>query len=118
MDTIKSSAEISYLFSHAARIHTPYLTLLLLPCQHGPSHSDSGRVAFIAGKKLGGAVWRNAAKRRMREICRAVGGPWPGYEVIFLAKARVVSAPYQTVLSACAAALEHSDIAKKAACEE
>lgn len=112
MDIIKSSAEISALFSHAKRIHTSYVTLLVLPQQHGRSHSVNGRVAFIAGKKLGNAVWRNAAKRRMREICRELGGPWNGYDVGFLAKSRIRSASYDTVLSACGDAIARSGMIK------
>ena len=64
-------------------------------------HDLQGRVAFIAGKKLGGAVWRNAAKRRMRAICRDAGGPWTGYEVIFLAKSGLMDASYHAVLDKC-----------------
>ena len=110
MDTIKSSADISSIFSHAKRIHTSYLTLLVVPRQHGRSEDGNGRVAFIAGKKLGGAVWRNSAKRRMREICRALGGPWQGYDVVFLAKGRVTEAAYDDVLAACDAAVRHSEL--------
>lgn len=69
-------------------------------------HDPSGRVAFIAGKKQGNAVWRNAAKRRMREICRASGGPWQGYDVIFLAKSGIMKASYSKVLTACADAVK------------
>ncbi|MCI2240905.1 ribonuclease P protein component [Adlercreutzia faecimuris] len=102
MDTIKSSADISHLFSTGRRQKTPYLTLII---GEGPKeasrHDRPGRVAFIAGKKLGNAVWRNAAKRRMREVCRALGGPWPGYDVIFLAKSSLTDASYSKVLKAC-----------------
>ena len=63
--TIKSSTEVSRLFSQGTRLHTPYLTLIV--AENVQQHDRQGRVAFIAGKKLGNAVWRNAAKRRMRE---------------------------------------------------
>ena len=68
-----------------------------------PEHDLKGRVAFIAGKKLGNAVWRNAAKRRMRAICRDAGGPWAGYEVIFLAKSGLMDTSYHAVLDRCEA---------------
>ena len=101
METIKSKADISDLFSSGKRLRTPYLTLIVLPAKQ---HGLHGRVAFIAGKKQGNAVWRNAAKRRMREVCRAAGGPWEGYDVIFLAKSGIMKASYSKVLSACAEA--------------
>ncbi|HIT46080.1 MAG TPA: ribonuclease P protein component [Candidatus Aphodovivens excrementavium] len=108
MDTIKSSADISTLFAQGKRSHTPYLTLIVL--RNEKQHDPCGRVAFIAGKKLGNAVWRNAAKRRMREICRSNGGPWVGYDVIFLAKSNILKASYSKVHSACASAIEKSEL--------
>ena len=98
METIKSQEDISELFAHGKRLNTPYLTFIVLPSKQ---HDPSGRVAFIAGKKLGNAVWRNAAKRRMREVCRSIGGPWPDYDVIFLAKSCINDASYSKVLTTC-----------------
>lgn len=65
--------------------------------QHGPG----GRVAFIAGKKHGNAVWRNKAKRRMRAICYDIGGPWTGLNVLFIANRKTTQASYSKVLAAC-----------------
>ena len=76
----------------------------------GKQHGPGGRVAFIAGKKLGNAVWRNRAKRRMRALCRDLGGPWEGRDVIFLAKSGLAGATYSKVLSACRNALCHSGL--------
>lgn len=73
-------------------------------------HDLPGRVAFIAGKKLGNAVWRNSAKRRMRALCRDLGGPWPGFDVVFLAKSSLTSATYSKVLNACDKTLQRSSL--------
>ena len=107
METIKSSEDISYLFSHGKRLHTPYLTFIVLPVQQ---HGRKGRVAFIAGKKSGNAVWRNSAKRRMRAICHELGGPFPNLDVIFLAKSGVCRAKYSKVLETCDEALKRAGI--------
>lgn len=107
METIKSKQDISDLFSSGKRIHTPYLTFIVLPKKQ---HGLNGRVAFIAGKKYGNAVWRNAAKRRMREVCRQVGGPWEGNDVVLLAKRNIVSVSYWDVVEACRKALERSHL--------
>lgn len=107
METIKSREDISDLFSNGKRLHTPYLTLIVLPTkQHGPR----GRVAFIAGKKLGNAVWRNGAKRRMRAVCRELGGPWSDLDVVFLAKSGICKCSYSKVLTACDETLKRADI--------
>ena len=87
LETIKSRGDISDLFSCGKRLHTPYLTFIVLPTKQ---HGQQGRVAFIAGKKSGNAVWRNSAKRRMRAVCHELGGPWAGYDVIFLAKSGIM----------------------------
>ena len=73
-------------------------------------HDREGRVAFIAGKKNGNAVWRNRAKRRMRALCRDLGGPWDGYDVIFLAKSSITGASYSKVLSAGDRTLDKSSL--------
>lgn len=110
METITSSTEISQLFSSGKRIKTPYLTLIVGEHAYGKprgdveQHGPSGRVAFIAGKKLGNAVWRNRAKRRMRAVCHDLGGPWPNLDVIFLAKGSLCRVPYDKVLQTCGAA--------------
>lgn len=107
VETIKSSTEISQLFSTGKRLKTPYLTLIVgepfseLNRAEDVQHDRSGRVAFIAGKKLGNAVWRNRAKRRMRAICQDLGGPWPNKDVVFLARSSLCRAPYDKVLKTC-----------------
>lgn len=119
MDTIKSSSEISNLFAVGRRLKTPYLTFIVSEAvkKNGAvrvkQHDLDGRVAFIAGKKLGNAVWRNKAKRRMRALCRDLGGPWEGYDVIFLAKFTLTDANYSKVLKACDKTLSNSFITKR-----
>ncbi len=78
---------------------------------HDTSH---GRVAFIAGKKLGNAVWRNSAKRRMREIAQAYGAPWDGYDVVFLARSPLLKASYSKVNKTCSKALSKAGLVESA----
>ena len=108
MDIIKSSADISFLFQKGRRLGTPYLTLIVM--KKDEQHDLDGRVAFIAGKKLGNAVWRNKAKRRMRGLCRDLNGPFSPYDTIFLAKAKINDAPYDAVLKASRKALQKANI--------
>ena len=76
---------------------TPDVTLLYI--RNEKQHGLNGRVAFIAGKKLGNAVWRNRAKRRMRALCNDLNGPFPGYDTVFLARRSVTEANYEKMLS-------------------
>lgn len=96
LETIKSSTEISQLFAQGKRLNGSYISLLVQPCR--PAHDRSGRVAFIAGKKNGNAVWRSQAKRRMREVARTLGGPWEGFDVVFIAKRATTEQMYSKVL--------------------
>ena len=82
--TIKSSQEIVRVLKEGKRYNHALLTLYILKT---PEYRDpSGRVAYIAGKKLGGAVWRNRSKRVLRAACRFIGGPVPHHDILLVAK--------------------------------
>lgn len=95
LETIKSSTEISRIFATGKRLNGQAITLLVQA--HESTHDPRGRVAFVAGKKSGNAVWRNKAKRRMREIARNLGGPWDGFDVVFVAKRATTEQMYSKV---------------------
>ena len=84
MKTITSASEIDALFKKGRRAGTELLVVLTLPTpeRRGPE----GRVVFVAGKKLGGAVVRNRCKRVVRDAVRRAGGPWAGADVALLAR--------------------------------
>lgn len=94
-NTIKSNTDISAVFSRGKRYNSSGMTFIVL---EAPQHDPSGRVAFIAGKKNGNAVWRNAAKRRMRALCDELKGPWSGFDVIFLAKRNILKVSYHKLI--------------------
>jgi ribonuclease P protein component len=84
MSTIKSTREIDTIFRTATRVAHPLLIALVTrtPEERG----RSGRVAFIAGKKLGGAVLRNRCRRVLRETVRRADGPWAGFDLALIAR--------------------------------
>lgn len=57
-----------------------------------PGAAERGRVAFVAGRKLGGAVVRNRAKRVLREAVRRAGGPWQGFDIVIVARKSAATA--------------------------
>jgi ribonuclease P protein component len=84
MGTIKSSREIDQAFKEGRRSAHPLIIVLATKTPEG--RGRTGRVAFIAGKKLGNAVVRNRSKRVMREAARRCEGPWDGYDVLLIAR--------------------------------
>jgi ribonuclease P protein component len=100
MDTIRSSREIDAVFSESRRVAQGPVTALIAKTPEG--RGREGRVAFVAGKRLGGAVVRNRCKRVMREAVRAAGGPWPGWDVVLIASRRTASASGAELLASVA----------------
>ncbi|NTU70501.1 MAG: ribonuclease P protein component [Coriobacteriia bacterium] len=84
MSTIKSTREIDGIFRSAKRAAHPVLIALTTKTPEG--RGPEGRVAFVAGKKLGNAVHRNRSKRVLREMARRGGAPWDGYDVVLIAR--------------------------------
>lgn len=83
MNIIKSSEQISELFSQGKRVSSKEIRIIYKKQdeQRGPR----GRVAFIAGKKLGNAVVRNRSKRVMRAAAHEAGLPCEGYDILLMA---------------------------------
>jgi len=94
--TIKHSGEITEMFDAAGRVHTDCILALIRKKEDG--RGSSSRVAYIAGKKLGSAPTRNRAKRRMREAAMIYDAPWHGYDVVFVAKSKIINAEHGAVI--------------------
>lgn len=62
------------------------------------NRSEFVRIGYSIGKKVGGAVQRNRAKRRMREICRAaLPGIRRGFDLIFVGRAPMRDADFDAL---------------------
>ena len=58
------------------------------------------RAGFTATKRIGGAVQRNRAKRRLREAARLLLPQFgsPGFDYVFIARGGVVARPWDRLL--------------------
>lgn len=84
--TIGSSAEIGLALRQGQRRSSAYVTVYIAET---PKQRDQcGRVAFIAAKRLGGAVWRNRSRRKLREGLRIFGTVPPGLDLLLVATSR------------------------------
>ena len=92
MNIIKSNNEISEIFSNGKFIRTPLINLIVY--YNEKQHEDCYRVAFIASKKNGNAVWRNKAKRRMRAVCKETLKLDSKFNVLFIANRKTVLCDY------------------------
>ncbi len=94
---LRASAEFAAVKAGASAFRGRYSLLLVLPRPGEPT-----RLGFVASRKsVGGAVQRNRARRRLREIVRR---RWPrlahhGYWMMFIASRGVIAAPHQELAS-------------------
>jgi ribonuclease P protein component len=72
---------------------------------------ETSRVGFIASRKgVGGAVARNRARRRLREIVRRrwTRVPPEGYLLVFIASRRTLDTPHQALATEVETLLAHA----------
>ena len=61
-----------------------------------PNQLDRSRLGLVVGKKIGGAVVRNRAKRRIRQIVD-IRALTPGWDIVVIARAGIHRAEYRDV---------------------
>ena len=66
-----------------------------------PNRLEQNRVGITTGKKLGHAVVRNRARRRLREVYRLNEHLFkPGYDIVVVARHKCVTADFQKLTKA------------------
>ena len=86
----------------------PGLVLQALPSGEGAPL----RLGFTATKKIGGAVVRNRAKRRLREAARltlSAGAP-PGWDLVLIARDATATRPFAQLLGDLRGALRQAGV--------
>jgi ribonuclease P protein component len=88
--SLKRHKEFRYTYARGRSQSLPLFTLV-----YAKSRLDTVRIGFSVSKRIGNAVQRNRAKRRMRAaltpLLHSISG---GFNVIFVAKQEVLSAPF------------------------
>lgn len=78
----------------------------------GPA--DAVRLGLTASRKVGGAVERNRARRRLREAARCLlpGAAEPGYDLVLVARAATLRRPFAALVEDLRTALERLNVAR------
>lgn len=94
---LKRRADFLRVAASRSRAATPGVVV-----QAAPGRQDGAvRVGFTATRKLGGAVVRNRAKRRLRAVAAAVLGERarPGTDYVLIARAGTAGRPYSALVA-------------------
>jgi ribonuclease P protein component len=103
-ERLRERGAIQRLFRYGARIERPGFVLLILRAP-GPR-----AVVFAAGRRVGGSVERNRARRRLREAYRRQKGlvPATGVRLGFVARPAATAAPFDRLSAEVADALREA----------
>lgn len=81
------------------RFSTPYFIMQI----HPTATADAAwRVGFTTSRKVGSAVVRNRARRRLRELVRGhlPGLMQPGFDIVIIGKTAAAAAPFPHLVTA------------------
>ena len=104
--TLKKNSDFRRLYAKGKSAVTPWLVLYARRNRLGEN-----RLGYTVSAKLGHAVVRNRVRRRLREIYR-LNAPRlkQGYDLVVVARARAVDAPYRTLEAAFLRACESLEL--------
>jgi len=88
---LRRRAEFTGVFDGGLKRHGQLMSVFVLPVA-GPRP----RIGIAASRKLGGAVDRNFAKRRLRETFRTAALTTP-FDIVVIPRRELLAAPFSTV---------------------
>lgn len=114
---LRRSAELKRVREGGRRWHHPLVTLLVYTPPPGENPVPPSRFAFVAGRKVGGAVQRNQMKRRLREVVRRqLPHLRPGSDCIIIALPAATQATFADLEAGLTAILTRAGLWTEAGC--
>ena len=102
-----TSLKLNHVFRRLYRTNGQANGMLVLYAR--PNRLEVNRVGITTGKKLGHAVVRNRARRRLREVYRLNEEKFlPGWDIVVVARSRAVEASFPSLTKG------YLDLARKA----
>ena len=100
-ETLKRRADFRRVASSGRRCAGPTLVVQAAAHSDRPGHVPRIRVGFTASRKIGNAVVRNRAKRRMRAAAAEVLPKHgrPGRDFVLIARAGTASRPFSELVA-------------------
>ena len=95
-----SSLKLNHIFRRLYRTSGQADSYLVLYARR--NRTGGNRVGITVSKKLGHAVVRNRARRRIREVYRLNERKFqPGWDIVIVARGRAVEAPFGKLTASC-----------------
>ena len=113
--TLKARADFLRVAAARWRAVAPGLVLQAARQPAGFNSDEMVRVGITASRKVGNAVTRNRAKRRLRSIASAILSREgrPGTDYVLIARATTADRPYAALITDLTAALRRIDPAER-----
>lgn len=89
-EPLKHSGEFEEIYKSGQKWHSPNLVVFYKKTNHN-------KVGYTVSKKIGNAVKRNFAKRRMRALFQAQCGQLHTGIYVFVAKAPITQTPFEAL---------------------
>jgi ribonuclease P protein component len=99
--TLKARADFLRVAAGRRHAAAPGLVLQAARRPEGSNHGEIVRVGFTASRRVGNAVTRNRAKRRLRSVAAAIllREGEPGTDYVLIARATTVDRPYEALIT-------------------
>ena len=107
LERLKRRADFLRVAAGRRKWVTPGLILQTLPCAAGGDTGPAIRIGFTATRKIGNAVTRNRARRRLRAAAASVMSRHAaaGFDYVLIARVETPTRPYAALIGDLEAAL-------------